>query len=77
MKSGFLMMAAARVAPVLVVLGLLVGCSSTPDKPRPAELAPNAGLLGVRLAWTAKVGAIDFPLEVKVSGDAVADTARA
>lgn len=72
MKSDFLIKAATRVAPVLLALGLLVGCSGTPEKPKPAELAPNAGLLGVRLAWTARVGAVDFPLDVRVSGNAIA-----
>lgn len=72
MKLDFLFTAATRVAPVLVVLGLLVGCAGGPEKPKPAELAPNAGLLGVRLAWTSKVGTVDFPIDVKVSGDTIA-----
>lgn len=72
MKPDFLLKTATRVAPVLVVLGLLVGCASGPDKPKPAELAPNAGLVGVRLAWTAKVGTIEFPLDLKVNGNSVA-----
>ncbi|WP_296448307.1 outer membrane protein assembly factor BamB [Rhodoferax sp. UBA5149] len=72
MKFDFLLTAANRVALGFFVLGLLGGCSSGLDKLRPAELAPNAGLLGVRLAWTSKVGAIDFPLDVKVNGNTVA-----
>ena len=72
MKLDFLLTAATRVAPVIVVLGLLASCSSGPEKPKPAELAPNAGLLDVRLAWTAKVGAVSFPLDVKVNGNTVA-----
>lgn len=72
MKLDFLLTATTRLAPALVALGLLVGCAGGPEKPKPAELAPNAGLLGVRLAWTSKVGLIDFPVDVKVSGDTVA-----
>lgn len=72
MKLDFLLTAATRVALVFVVVGLFSGCSSAPEKPRPAELAPNVGLLGVRLAWTSKVGLIDFPLDVKVNGYTVA-----
>lgn len=72
MKLDFLLTAAAKVATGFVVLGLLSACSSGPEKPRPAELAPNAGLLGVHLAWTSKVGVINFPLDVKVSGNTVA-----
>jgi len=70
-KLDFLLTAATRVALVFVVVGLFSGCSSAPEKPRPAELAPNVGLLGVRLAWTSKVGLIDFPLDVKVNGNTV------
>jgi outer membrane assembly lipoprotein YfgL len=40
-------------------------------KPKPAELSANPGLLGVRLAWNAKVGLVDFPLDIKVDGSNV------
>jgi len=62
---------ATRVVLVFLVLGLLAACSSGPQKPKPAELAPNPGLLGVRLAWTAKVGAVDSAMDTKVSGTMV------
>ncbi|MEJ7932007.1 outer membrane protein assembly factor BamB [Ramlibacter sp. AN1015] len=58
--------------------GLLAGCSSLPgflgggpERPKPAELAPNPQLLGVRQAWSARVGAVDFPLSVQVNGTRV------
>lgn len=72
MTLASLLSAATKVALGFLVLGSLVGCSGGPEKLRPTELAPNAGLLGVRLAWTSKVGAIDFPLDVKVNGNTVA-----
>ena len=62
---------AGRLALALVVLGLLSACSSAPEKPTPAELPPNAALLAVRLAWTGKIGALDFPLEIKVNASTV------
>jgi len=62
---------ATRVVLVFAVLGLLAACSSGPQKPKPAELAPNPGLLGVRLAWTAKLGAVDSAMDTKVSGTMV------
>lgn len=75
MKLDFLLTASARatlVAMIFGVVGFLSGCSSGPEKPKPAELAPNAGLLGVGLAWQSKLGVIDFPLDVKVNGNTVA-----
>jgi outer membrane assembly lipoprotein YfgL len=52
-------------------MGFLAACSSGPEKPKPAELAPNAGLLPVRLAWTGKIGAVDFPLDIKVNASTI------
>ncbi len=60
-----------RAAPLLFCALLLVACAGGPDKPKPAELAPNAALITVRQAWIARVGAIDFPLDVKVNGTSV------
>ena len=71
MKLHFGSTVATRVVLVLVVLGLLAACSSGPQKPKPTELAPNPGLLGVRLAWTAKVGAVDSAMDTKVNGTMV------
>lgn len=55
----------------LCMLVLLASCASGPEKPKPAALAPNPNLLGVRLAWSVKTGPVAFPLDVKVSGDTV------
>ena len=71
-------MTARKVARYIgaCVAGLLVwglsGCAGAPNKPRPAGLGPNPALLGVRLAWSSKIGPVDFPLEVKVVGNVVA-----
>jgi outer membrane protein assembly factor BamB len=63
----------------LVLAAALGGCSmmpswlgSGPEKPKPAELPPNVALLQVRTAWTARIGAVGFPLSVNVSGSTVA-----
>lgn len=57
----------------------LAGCSMMPsifggasEKPKPAELPPNAALIAVRPAWTARVGEVNLPLSVNVSGGTVA-----
>lgn len=52
----------------------LFACSSGPEKPKPAELMANVPLINLRLTWTAKVGLVDFPLEVAVSNRANAFT---
>jgi outer membrane protein assembly factor BamB len=40
-------------------------------KPKPVELSPNAALIGVRQAWSLKIGAVNFPLDVKVNGERI------
>lgn len=67
-------------APAL--LALLAACSNLPpsipligaraEKAKPAELQPNPNLLAVRQAWNGRIGEIDFPLVVTVSGNVAA-----
>jgi outer membrane protein assembly factor BamB len=68
-----------RVCAALLFVALGSGCSVMPswfgsgaEKPKPAELAPNAALISVRPAWTARVGEVGFPLSVSVNGGAIA-----
>ena len=60
-----------RVLAVGVMLLALAGCASGPEKPKPTELGPNPALIQVRLAWTARIGPVEFPLEARVQGGAV------
>jgi outer membrane assembly lipoprotein YfgL len=75
---------AARLAAMCCTLAL-AGCSMLPslpslpsflgggpEKPKPAELPPNAALVAVRPAWTAQVGQVNLPLSVAVTGTTVA-----
>ena len=55
----------------LGALALLLGCASGVEAPKPAELGPNAALLGVRLAWSSKIGEVNFPADVKVVSNSV------
>jgi outer membrane protein assembly factor BamB len=41
-------------------------------RPKPVELAPNPNLLGVRQAWTARIGPVNMPLAVSVNGNTIA-----
>jgi outer membrane assembly lipoprotein YfgL len=72
-----------KLAAAAAALSLLAGCGILPpsmslpffntvEKPKPAELQANPNLLGVRQAWTARIGTVDFPLVVTVSGDVAA-----
>ena len=71
MKPVFRLTAAFRLAPVLLLATLIAACASGLDKPKPTELTANPGLLRVRQAWTTRIAAVEFPMEVKVNGDAV------
>lgn len=65
---------AATSLAALAVAVLLGGCSlwGGASKPKPADLGPNVPVLGVKQAWTAKVGSTEgLPLDVKVIGNTV------
>lgn len=57
----------ATRAALCLTAGLLVACAGGGDKAKSVELATNAPKLGVRLAWTARVGAVNFPLDIAVA----------
>ena len=59
-----------RAGTVLALVAALAACSGTP-RPKPAELAANAALLGIRQAWNIRIPAVTFPLSTAVSGDMV------
>jgi outer membrane protein assembly factor BamB len=50
---------------------LLIACSSTPDKPKPAELGPNAALISVKTAWSNRVGEVPFAVDLSVVGNTI------
>ncbi len=60
--------AVARWALGLLMVAALAACSG-PEKAKPAELGPNVALIGVRQAWAANIGAVEFPLDVRVLGN--------
>lgn len=70
----------ARGLTVLALAAALAGCSvmpggsfwGGPSKPVPADLGANVPVLGVRQAWTGKVGSVaGLSLTVQVSGSTV------
>jgi outer membrane assembly lipoprotein YfgL len=60
-----------RLSLLVCVLGVLGGCSSSPEKPRPAELAPAASLMGTRLVWSSQVGAGPAGVSARAIGERV------
>lgn len=73
MKSIIFRARPAGLRALTILLGALVlaACSSSPERPKPAELPVNVALIGVRPAWTARVGEVSFPLDINVSGAAI------
>lgn len=72
MKLKNLWPTAAKTIVSLALVGFVMGCASSgPAKLKPLPLAPSADLQGVRLAWSTKVGVVNFPLDVQVNGDSV------
>ena len=70
-----------RVLTLTLSLAALLGASGCSlwggsPKPKPAELGPNVPVLGVRQAWTAKIGAMDgLALDVHVNANTHAPVA--
>lgn len=64
-----------RSVTLLVFLAALTGCSlwgGDSVKPKPMDLGPNVPVLGVRQAWTAKIGSMQsMPLVADVRGSVV------
>jgi outer membrane protein assembly factor BamB len=58
----------SRFGCLLLLAGVLAGCAGA-EKAKPTELEPNTALIGVRPAWNASVGAVEFPLDIRVVGN--------
>jgi len=62
----------ALVSAALVLSALaLAACSSSVQKPKPADLPANPALMSVRAAWTARLGEVGFPLQAGIAGNTV------
>lgn len=56
---------------VLAAVLVLGACSSSPEKPKPAELPPVAELMATRLVWSVQVGATDGAVAPRAVGDRI------
>ena len=62
---------ALALSASLLAAAVLAGCAAGSARPKPAELPPNVALMGVRQAWTARIPAVNFPLQTRVVGNQV------
>jgi outer membrane assembly lipoprotein YfgL len=62
---------AVRAPLAIVAVAILAGCFGGVKKPQPAELQPVAALVSVRQSWSNRMGPVNFPLDVTVSGNSV------
>lgn len=61
----------ARVPIAIILVAFLAGCFGGVKKPQPAELEPVAALVSARQSWNIRIGTVNFPLDVSVSGNSV------
>ncbi len=54
----------------VVALAGLAGCANS-KRPKPSDLGPNPATVGARLAWSANIGSVEFPLVSRVVGNLV------
>ncbi|TAG35824.1 MAG: outer membrane protein assembly factor BamB [Polaromonas sp.] len=59
-----------RVFLAILLVAPLAGCSmfGSPSKPEPAALQAVSGAVSARQSWSARVGQVNFPLDVRVVG---------
>lgn len=60
-----------RAPSAIVLIATLAACSGGANKPKPAELPLVATLVAAKQSWSARIGEVNFPLDVHVSGNSV------
>ncbi len=65
----WLYVAAFSIASSVLLLG---ACSGGANAPKPAELGPNAALIGIKQVWVARIGAMPEHAAMAVSGKTLA-----
>ena len=63
----------SRAPLAIVLVAMLSGCSmfSASTKPQPAALQAVSGAISARQAWSARIGPVNFPLDVSIVGATV------
>jgi outer membrane assembly lipoprotein YfgL len=61
----------ARTPLAIITVAILAGCFGGGKKPQPAELQPVVALVQARQSWNARIGPVNFPLDVSVAGNTI------
>ena len=61
-----------RAQAAIIFIAILSGCFGGASKPKPTELQPVTAVVSARQSWNARIGKVDFPLQISVSGATVA-----
>jgi outer membrane protein assembly factor BamB len=62
----------AATFSIAIAVASLSACSGGANAPKPAELGPNAALIGIKQVWVARIGAMPEHAALAVSGKTVA-----
>lgn len=59
-----------RATSAIFFLAMLAGCSfiNTSNKPKPADLQAVSGIVSAKQVWNTRIGPVNFPLDVNISG---------
>lgn len=72
-KQSFRSLVQAIRTPIAIItIALLAGCFGGMKKPQPAELQPVTPLVSARQSWNSRIGPVNFPLDVSISGQSAA-----
>jgi outer membrane protein assembly factor BamB len=67
---GFSSFLARVIRRVLIVgFAVTIAACAGPEKAKPADLGANTALIGVRSVWSTSIGAVNFPLDIRVIGN--------
>lgn len=72
-KQSFRSLAQAIRLPIAIItIALIAGCFGGVKKPQPTELQPVTPLVSARQSWNSRIGPVNFPLDVSISGQSAA-----
>ena len=60
-----------RAPLAIITVAILAGCFGGVKKPQPYELQPVTALVSARQSWISRIGVVNFPLDLVVSGNSV------